>query len=89
MVQLSLRLDKRGLKRPEFAIVAPEARVPRDGAPGLEAALARLWGDDLPIPACTVHSEGGNHWFECRPNRNLLAHAPKHCTRRSAPIIAT
>src|SRR6056297_1563730 len=32
-------LDAHGLKRPEFVIVAPEARVPRDGAPGLEAAL--------------------------------------------------
>jgi len=52
-------LDKRGLKRPEFVIV--------DGAPGLEAALAQLWGDDLPIQRCTVHK-----------HRNLLAHAPKH-----------
>jgi transposase-like protein len=60
-------LDKRGLKRPEFVIVASEARVPRDGAPGLEAALAQLWGDDLPIQRCTVHK-----------HRNLLAHAPKH-----------
>ena len=30
----------RGLKRPGFVIV--------DGAPGLEAALSALWGDDLP-----------------------------------------
>jgi transposase-like protein len=52
-------LDKRGLKRPEFVIV--------DGAPGLEAALVALWGDDLPIQRCTVHK-----------HRNLLAHAPKH-----------
>jgi transposase-like protein len=52
-------LDKRGLKRPEFVIV--------DGAPGLEAALAQLWGEDLPIQRCTVHK-----------HRNLLAHAPKH-----------
>jgi len=48
-----------GLKRPEFVIV--------DGAPGLEAALVALWGDDLPIQRCTVHK-----------HRNLLAHAPKH-----------
>ena len=52
-------LDARGLKRPEFVSV--------DGAPGLEAALVGLWGDDLPIQRRTVH----NH-------RNLLAHAPKH-----------
>jgi len=52
-------LDARGLKRPEFVIV--------DGAPGLEAALAALWGDDLPIQRCTVHK-----------HRNLLGHAPKH-----------
>jgi transposase-like protein len=52
-------LDARGLKRPEFVIV--------DGAPGLEAALVALWGDDLPIRRCTVHKR-----------RNLLAHAPKH-----------
>ncbi len=38
-----------------------------DGAPGLEAALVALWGDDLPIQRCTVHK-----------HRNLLAHAPKH-----------
>jgi transposase-like protein len=52
-------LDARGLKRPEFVIV--------DGAPGLEAALAQLWGEALPIQRCTVHK-----------HRNLLAHAPKH-----------
>lgn len=52
-------LDVRGLKRPEFVIV--------DGAPGLEAALAQLWGEDLAIQRCTVHK-----------HRNLLAHAPKH-----------
>jgi len=52
-------LDARGLQRPEFVIV--------DGAPGLEAALVALWGDDLPIQRCTVHK-----------HRNLLAHAPKH-----------
>jgi transposase-like protein len=51
--------DARGLKRPEFVIV--------DGAPGLEAALVALWGEDLPIRRCTVHR-----------HRNLLAHAPKH-----------
>ena len=49
-------LDARGLKRPEFVIVAPEARVPRDGAPGLEAALVALWGDQLPIPAAPFTS---------------------------------
>jgi len=52
-------LDARGLRWPEFVIV--------DGAPGLEAALVALWGDDLPIQRCTVHK-----------HRNLLAHAPKH-----------
>jgi len=51
-------LDARGLKRPEFVII--------DGAPGLEAALAALWGADLPVQRCTVHK-----------HRNLLAHAPK------------
>jgi len=52
-------LDARGLKRPEFVIV--------DGAPGLEAALVALWGEDLPIQRCMVHK-----------HRNLLAQAPKH-----------
>jgi transposase-like protein len=39
-------LTKRGLKRPELAIV--------DGAPGLEKALLALW-PDLPLQRCTVH----------------------------------
>ena len=52
-------LDARGLKRPGFVIV--------NGAPGLEAALSALWGDDLPVQRCTVHK-----------HRNLLGHAPKH-----------
>ena len=52
-------LDARGLRRPEFVII--------DGAPGLEAALVALWGDELPIQRCTVHK-----------HRNLLAHAPDH-----------
>lgn len=39
-------LTKRGLKKPELAIV--------DGAPGLEKALVSLWSD-LPIQRCTVH----------------------------------
>jgi putative transposase len=39
-------LTKRGLKRPELAIV--------DGAPGLEKALLALW-PDLPVQRCTVH----------------------------------
>jgi putative transposase len=38
-----------------------------DGAPGLEAALTALWGEELAIQRCTVHK-----------HRNLLAHAPKH-----------
>ena len=63
-------LDARGLKRPDFVIV--------DGAPGLEAALTALWGAELPIQRCTVHSEGGNATGpNDRPNRNLLGHAPK------------
>jgi transposase-like protein len=37
-----------------------------DGAPGLEAALTALWGEELPIQRCTVHK-----------HRNLLGHAPK------------
>src|SRR5262249_20718902 len=37
---------KRGLKKPELAIV--------DGAPGLEKALASLWSDVL-VQRCTVH----------------------------------
>ena len=51
-------LDARGLTRPGFVIV--------DGAPGLEAALVALWGEELPIQRCTVHK-----------HRNLLGHAPK------------
>ena len=47
--QLLGDLDARGLRRPEFVIV--------DGAPGLEAALVALWGEDLPIQRCTVHSK--------------------------------
>ena len=39
-------LTKRGLNKPELAIV--------DGAPGLEKALVTLWAD-LPIQRCTVH----------------------------------
>lgn len=39
-------LTRRGLRKPELAIV--------DGAPGLEKALASLWSD-LPIQRCTVH----------------------------------
>ena len=45
----------RGLKQPEFASVAPRARVPRDRDPGLKAALVVLWGDSLPIRRCMVH----------------------------------
>jgi transposase-like protein len=51
--------DAIGLRRPGFVIV--------EGAPGLEAALVALWGEDLPIQRCTVHKQ-----------RNLLAPAPKH-----------
>ena len=39
-------MTRRGLKRPELAIV--------DGAPGLEKALTSLW-PDLPLQRCTVH----------------------------------
>ncbi len=52
-------LNARALKRPEFVII--------DGAPGLEAALVALWGEELPIQRCRVHK-----------HRNLLVHAPKH-----------
>jgi len=52
-------LDARGLRKPEFVIV--------DGAPGLEAALVALWGNELPIQRCTVHK-----------HRNLIGHAPNH-----------
>ena len=51
-------LDARGLKQPAFVII--------DGAPGLEAALVALWGEDLAVQRCTVHK-----------HRNLLGHAPK------------
>ena len=51
-------LDARGLKQPELVII--------DGAPGLEAALVALWGEDLAVQRCTVHK-----------HRNLLGHAPK------------
>ena len=51
-------LDARGLRRPAFVVA--------DGAPGLDAALTALWGEDLPIQRCTVH----------KPS-HLLAHAPK------------
>ena len=61
-------LDARGLQRPELVIV--------DGAPGLEAALVALWGDDLPIQRCTVHK-----------HRNLLAHAPQHMHEELTRII--
>jgi putative transposase len=40
-------MSKRGLRKPELAIV--------DGAPGLEKALVSLWGETLPIQRCTVH----------------------------------
>lgn len=51
-------LDVRGLPQPAVVTI--------DGAPGLEAAVTALWGEDLPIQRCTVHK-----------HRNLLAHAPK------------
>jgi putative transposase len=50
-------LIRRGLHRPEFLIV--------DGAPGLENAIAAVWGG-VPVQRCTVHK-----------HRNLLAHAPE------------
>ena len=50
-------MSARGLRAPDLAIV--------DGAPGLEAALTRLW-PDMAMQRCTVHK-----------HRNLLAHAPK------------
>src|SRR5579863_4801542 len=50
-------LITRGLRRPEFLIV--------DGAPGLDKALAAVWGG-VPVQRCTVHK-----------HRNLLAHAPE------------
>ena len=56
-------LDARGLKRPEFVIIADDRH---QGAPGLEAALLTLRGNERPIRRCTVHKH-------C----NLLVHAPK------------
>lgn len=50
-------MSGRGLQAPGLVIV--------DGAPGLEAALTRLW-PDVAMQRCTVHK-----------HRNLLAHAPK------------
>ncbi len=48
-----------------------------DGAQGLETAIAAVW-DDAPVQRCTVHK-----------HRNLLAHAPSACTRRSPPTTPT
>src|SRR6266851_866741 len=48
---------QRGLQPPEFLIV--------DGAPGLDSAIAAVWGG-VPVQRCTVHK-----------HRNLLAHAPE------------
>src|SRR5467141_108045 len=50
-------LTRRGLQPPEFLIV--------DGAPGLDSAIAAVWGG-VPVQRCTVHK-----------HRNLLAHAPE------------
>ena len=50
-------LITRGLLRLAFLIV--------DGAPGLEKAIAAVWGG-VPVQRCTVHK-----------HRNLLAHAPE------------
>ena len=52
-------LDARVLRRPALLII--------DGAPGREAALTALWGEDLPIQRCMVHK-----------HRNFPAHAPKN-----------
>lgn len=48
-----------------------------DGIPGLEAAIAVVW-DGVPVQRCTVHK-----------HRNLLAHRPNGCTRRSRPTTTT
>ena len=48
-----------------------------DGAPGLLRALAAVW-DGVPLQRCTVHK-----------HRNLLAHAPSGCMRRSVPTTPT
>ena len=48
-----------------------------DGAAGLEKALAALW-PEVPTQRCTVHK-----------HRNLLAHAPTICTKRSRPNTPT
>src|SRR4030081_67751 len=50
-------LTRRGLQPPEVLIV--------DGAPGLDSAIAAVWGG-VPVQRCTVHK-----------HRNLLAHAPE------------
>ena len=51
-------LDARGLQQPVLVTI--------DGAPGLEAAVTALWGEDLPTQRCSLHK-----------HRNLLAHAPQ------------
>jgi transposase-like protein len=57
-------IDARGLKRPEFVVV--------DGAPGLDAALVGMCGDDLQIQRCRIHKR-----------RNLLAQ-PRVATKGAA-----
>ncbi|MGY3622437.1 hypothetical protein ACVJGD_008633 [Bradyrhizobium sp. USDA 10063] len=48
-----------------------------DGALGLDKAIAAVW-DGVPVQRCTVHK-----------HRNLLAHTPSACMRRSLPTTAT
>ena len=86
-------LDTRGLTRPAFVIAAPEARVPRDGAPGLEAAPVAPRGEDLPIQRCTAHRHRnlpGNapgHMHAHGPRR--LRARPSTCPERAATGIST
>jgi hypothetical protein len=70
-------LDARGPSRPEFVIV--------DGAPGLEAALVALWGEDLPIQRCTVHKPQTSQLAGARPQahaRRADRGLPRHDLRR-------
>ena len=64
-------LDARGLKRPEFVIV--------DGAPGLEAALVALWGEEECQDVCVSGrparspSDRSQPWMGLKRSSNMMA----------------